>query len=150
LSEKEAESVLPAGVVIALNTAQTQEEMQAVITGLRAYNASKAGTAEYAEWGVYVRDSGGAIKGGLLAETGRGWLHISILWLDESLRGQGLGTRLMEIAETEARQRDCHHVYLDTFDYQARPFYESLGYTVFGTLEDYPLGHQRFFLQKRL
>jgi GNAT superfamily N-acetyltransferase len=150
MSEQEAESKSLAGVVIALNTAQTQEEIQAVMAGIRAYNASKAGAAEYEEWGLYVRDAEGQIKGGLLAETGRGWLHISILWLDESLRGQGLGTQLMETAEAEARKRGCHHVYLDTFDYQARPFYERLGYAVFGTLDDYPLGHQRFYLQKKL
>jgi GNAT superfamily N-acetyltransferase len=150
MSEPEAESKAQVEYSIALNTAQTQEEIEAVVSGLRAYNASKAGAAEYEEWGLYARDAEGQIKGGLLAETGRGWLHISILWLDESLRGQGLGTQLMETAEAEARKRGCHHVYLDTFDYQARPFYERLGYTVFGTLDDYPLGHQRFYLQKKL
>jgi len=150
MSEGETESKTHADYVIALNTAQTEAEIQAVASGLRAYNASKAGPAEYENWGLYVRDNDGNIKGGLLAETGRGWLHISILWLDESLHGQGLGTQLMGRAEEEARKRGCHHVYLDTFDYQARPFYDVLGYTVFGTLDDYPLGHQRFYLQKKL
>lgn len=53
-------------------------------------------------------------------------------------------------AEDEGRLRGCIGVYLDTFDFQARPFYEKLGFTVFGTLEDYPPGHRRFFLKKRL
>jgi hypothetical protein len=52
--------------------------------------------------------------------------------------------------EVEAILRGCHSAFLDTFSYQARPFYEKLGYEVFGTLNDYPRGHQRFYMQKRL
>jgi hypothetical protein len=39
---------------------------------------------------------------------------------------------------------------LETHSFQARPFYEKCGYKVFGTLEDYPPGHAKFFLRKRL
>jgi hypothetical protein len=52
--------------------------------------------------------------------------------------------------EAEAIRRGCHSAYLDTFSYQSRPFYEKLGYEVFGTLDDYPRGHQRFYMRKRL
>ena len=50
----------------------------------------------------------------------------------------------MQAMEAEAIRRGCRGAYLDTFSYQARPFYERLGYEVFGTLDDYPAGHQRF------
>jgi len=56
----------------------------------------------------------------------------------------------MATLEQAARQRGCQYAHLDTFSFQARPFYEDLGYTVFGTLDDYPPGHQRFFMQKAL
>jgi hypothetical protein len=39
---------------------------------------------------------------------------------------------------------------LDTFEYQARPFYEKLGYQLFGTLDGYPPGYRQFYLCKRL
>lgn len=39
---------------------------------------------------------------------------------------------------------------LDTFEYQARPFYEKLGYQLFGTLDGYPPGYRQFYLRKRL
>jgi len=39
---------------------------------------------------------------------------------------------------------------VDTHEFQARPFYERLGYTCFGELNDYPKGFRRFFMWKRL
>jgi ribosomal protein S18 acetylase RimI-like enzyme len=79
-----------------------------------------------------------------------GWLHIAWLWVDESVRGQDWGTRLMDLAEAYGRERGCHSATLDTHSFQARPFYEARGYEVFGTLDDYPKGHKKFFLRKKL
>ena len=56
----------------------------------------------------------------------------------------------MARAEAEARARGCVGAWLDTFGFQARPFYEALGYAVFGALEDQPPGHRRYVLMKRL
>ena len=88
------------------------------------------------------------LLGGLYGGTAYSYLHIELLYLPEDLRGAGLGRRLMAQAEEEAIQRSCSGVWLDTFSFQARGFYERLGYTVFGTFEDYPPGHSRFFLRK--
>ena len=88
------------------------------------------------------------LLGGLWGSTAYSYLHIELLYLPEDLRGAGLGRRLMAQAEEEAIQRRCRGVWLDTFSFQARGFYERLGYTVFGTFEDYPPGHSRFFLRK--
>jgi GNAT superfamily N-acetyltransferase len=88
------------------------------------------------------------LLGGLWGGTNYSLLHIELLYLPEDLRGAGLGRQLMAQAEQEAVQRGCHGVWLDTFSFQARGFYERIGYTVFGTLEDYPPGHSRFFLKK--
>ena len=56
----------------------------------------------------------------------------------------------MRRAEAEAMDRGCHHAHLATLDFQARSFYESLGYTVFGVLDDYPWPYKRFFMHKQL
>ena len=76
-------------------------------------------------------------------------LFIKWLWIDEAYRRNGNGRKLMAAAEEEGRRRGCTAVWLDTFEFQARPFYEKLGYSSFGTL-DYPAGFKRFFLQKTL
>jgi GNAT superfamily N-acetyltransferase len=90
----------------------------------------------------------GELLGGLWGSTNYSFLYIDLLYLPEDLRLASLGRQLMAQAEQEAIQRGCHGVWLDTFSFQARGFYEKLGYTVFGTLEDYPPGHRRFFLKK--
>jgi hypothetical protein len=55
------------------------------------------------------------------------------------------------MAEQHARdQRGCIGARLDTWGFQAKPFYEALGYTVFGVLEDYPPGETEYLLAKRL
>jgi GNAT superfamily N-acetyltransferase len=89
------------------------------------------------------------VIGGLWASTGYGWLYTQMLLVPESLRGQGVGQRLMADAEEEARRRGCRNAWVDT-QFGARPFYERLGYVVFGELADYPPGFTRSFLKKAL
>ena len=88
--------------------------------------------------------------GGLVGWTSFSYLHVNLFYLPDTLRGAGLGTKMMALAEEEAVRRGCHGVWLDTFSFQARGFYERLGYTVFGAIDDYPLGHSRYFLKKDL
>ncbi|HEX4321122.1 MAG TPA: GNAT family N-acetyltransferase [Acidobacteriaceae bacterium] len=90
----------------------------------------------------------GETLGGLWGWTSFDFLHIDLLIVPEPLRGSGLGRTVMLQAEAEAIQRGCHGAWLDTFSFQARGFYERLGYTVFGSIEGYPPGHSRFFLKK--
>lgn len=75
---------------------------------------------------------------------------IDIIWVDEQYRGQGLGSILLGDVEREAMEKGCHLVQLDTFDFQAKGFYEKNGYSVFGILEDCPKGHIRYYLKKTL
>jgi GNAT superfamily N-acetyltransferase len=90
------------------------------------------------------------IVGGVIGETYWGWLYISLMWVKEELRGRGYGQRLLEHAEDEAQRRGVKNVYLDTFSFQAPNFYKQHGYHVFGELQNFPPGHQRYFLTKQL
>ena len=74
-------------------------------------------------------------------------MFIDFLFVPENLRGAGHGRTLMQKAEEIARLRGCTGIWLDTFTFQARGFYEKLGYAVFGQLDNYPRGEVRFFLQ---
>ena len=119
-----------------------------VIGKLVAYNDSQAAEEGASELAVFTRCDG-ELVGGLLGFTHWNWLFVKQLWVCDRVRGKGLGTKLMQAAESEAVSRSCLHAHLDTFDFQALPFYEKQGYRLFGQLEDYPVGHTRYFLQKR-
>jgi GNAT superfamily N-acetyltransferase len=99
---------------------------------------------------IFLKDANSAILGGVLGHLWGKWLRVAILWLAEPVRRQGYGSQLLLAAEAYTRERGCRHVQLSTFSFQARPFYENLGYEVFATLEDCPVGHREYFMRKQL
>ncbi|WP_214511863.1 GNAT family N-acetyltransferase [Pseudomonas brassicacearum] len=128
----------------------TDEERQAIIAPLRAYNTARTGgtVPELVAW--LVRDEQDEIVGGLYGRVFFRWLYIELLVVPEQARGQGTGSTLMQMAEELAREKNCVGIWLDTFDFQAPAFYRKHGFTEIGQIDDYPPGHQHFFFQKRL
>ena len=97
-----------------------------------------------------MRDPLNKVVGGITGEVFGGWVYISLLWVDEALRNQGYGSRLLSTLEQEAIKLNCGNAHLDTYCFEARPFYEKAGYKVFGVLKDYPKGYSKFFMWKIL
>lgn len=124
--------------------------VRVIHTGLRRYNESYVEYEPPASFAVFVRDDAGAPVGGLEGVLRWGWLRVDNFWLPEALRGQGLGRAVLGAAESFARERDCGASYLDTFEFQARGFYERHGYRVFGVQEGFPPGSRRYYLRKTL
>jgi GNAT superfamily N-acetyltransferase len=91
----------------------------------------------------------GEIVGGLTGATMFSYLHVESLFVPESMRGTGLGRKILAEAEAEAVRRGCHGVWVNTYTFQAPGFYERLGYSVFGIVEECPPGHSLIFLTKR-
>src|SRR5215213_4951129 len=125
---------------------------QAIVAPLARFNKAQSGHREdYRRLATLISDPiSGEIVGGLWGETMYSYLHVDVLFVPEFLRGIGIGRQLMMQAESEAVRRGCSGAWLDTYSFQARGFYERLGYTVFGTIADCPPGHSRLFLQKIL
>ncbi len=137
---------------ITLEENAAEEEIEILSTGLMEYNRSKVGGRPKAPMTFFLRDGEGRIAGGVHGNysDSSGWLYVSLLWVSEGARGGGHGSRLLQSIEREASKRGCTDAYLDTFSFQAPEFYKRLGYVVFGELEDFPKGHSRIFLRKRL
>jgi GNAT superfamily N-acetyltransferase len=125
-------------------------DVRAVRDGLLAFNVARIGDPERATVALFLRDAEGRVVGGLLGVRRWRWLYVDQLWVDDAYRGSGAGSRLLRAAEAEAAAAGCTHAVLDTFSFQARPFYERHGYEVYATLEGYPPGHRQFYLRKRL
>jgi GNAT superfamily N-acetyltransferase len=122
-----------------------------IVRLLDADNAVKAGRHEGSDFAVLIRDAATReVIGGLWAIDDYGWAFVTYLYVPPELRGRRIGERLMNEAEAIASRRGMVGVWLNTFDFQARGFYEKLGYSVFGTLESDEEAAGQFFLKKRL
>lgn len=135
---------------IELSKNATAEEREAILTPLRAYNAAKAGATVSEQIALLVRNDSDEILGGLYGRVFYQWFFIELLSVPELARGQGMGSKLMQMAEDLAREKKCVGIWLDTFDFQAPEFYKKHGYSELGHIADYPPGRKRFFFQKRL
>lgn len=138
------------GADFEVTEAPVEADKEAVRAHLRKFTDDFTVPSNARNLSLLVRDDAGAILGGMWGNSSRQWLYIDLLGLPPALRGSGMGTRLMGMAEAEARRRGCVAIWLDTFSFQARPFYEKLGFHVFAQIPDYPEGHTRFFLTKRI
>ena len=140
----------PLRLEIEHDSAPTPAAIAEVRAGLMAYNESAVGVADVRPLAWYLRDAAGTLRGGLVGYLAWRWLMIDLLWVDDSARGQGHGRVLLEHAEGVAREAGCIAARLDTYEFQARPFYERHGYEVFGVLEGYPAGTRTYYMKKSL
>ncbi|CAD5200115.1 GNAT family N-acetyltransferase [Pseudomonas sp. FEN] len=135
---------------IEIKEAPLEADYQAILAPLSEYNQAQTGLAGAEKFAILIKDETGNTQGGLHAKIFGQWLFVELLVVPEIARGQGMGSKLMSMAQTLAREKGCQGIWLDTFSFQAPDFYLRLGFSVFGELKDYPIaGHNRFFMQKR-
>ncbi|WP_232700209.1 GNAT family N-acetyltransferase [Brevibacillus daliensis] len=99
---------------------------------------------------LILKDEDGKIFGGLTGYTHWQCLNVDIFWIDENVRGQGYGKKMLQMAEDLAREKKCRLIKLDTLSFQAPDFYQKQGYTIYGTLEDFPEGCTHYYLYKKV
>ena len=123
---------------------------QIVSAGLRALNRSFLG--EYATEPIAVDVCGeeGTVIGGAVGSIHLGWLFIDILWIPESLRSAGIGSRALKTLEVEAIRRGADRAILDTMSFQAQRLYMNRGYVECGRVANFASGHDRIFMTKNL
>ena len=136
-------------VRITLPDRPSSEDRDAILALIKAHNVDSGRDPRWRRVAVMLADAQGERVGGLWGECLFDWLFVELLAVAEAHRGGGHGAALMAEAEKIARAHGCLGIWLDTFAFQARGFYEKLGFELFGTLEDHPVGQRRFFLRKR-
>ncbi|GLK77210.1 N-acetyltransferase [Methylopila jiangsuensis] len=129
--------------------APTAADRDAIVRPLVAFNDATYGPSGFRTLAFLLRDpETGETVGGLYGKASYDWLFVELLVVPAALRGTGLGSELIGKAETYAREAGLAGVWLDTFGFQARAFYEKQGFEVFGSLPGHPRGSERFFLRK--
>jgi GNAT superfamily N-acetyltransferase len=136
---------------IVLTDTPTPEELAVISDGLRDYNTSKAGYDDYRRIAIFVTDpDSGAIVGGIYGGSYMGQMSIERVYLPETMRGDRLGSRIIKMAEEEARRRGCSRLTLNTMEIQAPGFYLKQGYEMAAKLDCDPPGVTRYVMTKKL
>jgi GNAT superfamily N-acetyltransferase len=136
---------------LTLTDAPSAEQRRVIGEGLRRYNEEQAGYSDSRDLAVLVSDpETKQVVGGLLGRTSLGLLFVDLFHVPSSMRGQRVGSRVLEMAEEEAKRRGCSAAMLVTISFQAPGFYERHGYRAFGKIDCAPPGTSRVFMTKAL
>jgi GNAT superfamily N-acetyltransferase len=137
---------------IAMEPYASASHVSVIREGIHLHAAAAIGLPENSgsQFGYFLRDDSGEIRGGAIGNLWGDWMFLALLWVDTPLRGSGYAGKLLAAAEEHAIAERCSSAFLDTLNARARPVYENLGYRVFAELKDHPKSHNRYWLSKRL
>jgi GNAT superfamily N-acetyltransferase len=135
---------------LVMRTDPTSAEVDFLEDRLYEFNSQVTGIDDALGIAVFGRDAQGEVVAGVCGYTWGGCCEIRQVWVHEKHRGQGMGRRLLELVEAEARRRGCFQIVLTTFSFQAPEFYRKLGFEIVDGIPDYPPGHQHLHLRKVL
>ena len=125
-------------------------EIDQVEDRLYEYNSRRLGQDDGCKFGFAATDQHGDLVGAVAGYSWAGMAEIKQLWVAETHRGKGLGRLLLEAAIGEARARNCHLLWVMSYDFQAPGLYERCGFERVAELVDWPPGHMHIILRLRL
>ena len=135
---------------IAVETELEPAVSQLLEDAINAFNMAVTSDTQYTPVNVLLRDEQDRVQGGAVGGIWGEWLYLKYFWVAEALRGQGYGSQLLALFETEAQRGKCRGIYLETYSFQAYSFYRRRGFETRGSISDFPPGHTFYLLAKPL
>ncbi len=132
-----------------INENPNESDINKVLHRLQEYNAPFWETDDRHKFIITLNDNN-SITGGIVFTIFGEWLEIDYFWVDIEKRSKGYGKQILEKVEIYAKSKGCKHSFLNTFSFQAKPFYEKNGYQVVYTQNNYPITNSRYFMEKQL
>jgi GNAT superfamily N-acetyltransferase len=120
----------------------------AIAEGLTQFNEGFLGPRRFVPVAITAKDDEGATVGGATGAVRYDRLVVDMLWVAEAYRGKGLGSKLLRAIEDEGRRLGAVQAFLDTFTFQAAPFYERFGYREIARIPDFFDGYDRIYMMK--
>jgi len=139
-------AIVSGNVAIDVHDDLPEAESRAVGAGLEAFNVAAAALQEVRPLACFARLPTGELVGGAIARTWGRCCEVREVWVDEAHRGRGVGSRLVRALEARAAERGCRTFYLETWTFQARAFYERLGYAVHLAIEGHAPGIAKYVM----
>lgn len=126
------------------------EDKKVMVEGMLTYHTSHGHIRKTDVYSIWLKDKNDKVFGCVVVSFLWNGMEIQSLWVDDSVRKQGWGRKLIQAVEEEAIKRGCTIAYTNTFTWQAPKFYEKLGYVLFGKLENFPPGNSLGYFSKKL
>jgi GNAT superfamily N-acetyltransferase len=133
-----------------LTDAPTPANLDAIDSGLQEFNASDGRLDSVRPLVCLAKSADGQLLGGVKARSWGQCCEVQVLWVREQFRGNGIGRRLMNDIEAEAKRRGCKLIYLETFSFQAPQFYRRLGFEVACEFRGFPGEIVKHILRKAI
>lgn len=127
-----------------------EKEIEELLSKLIQYNLKHLEIKKRSPLAVWYKNNKDQVLAGITGNTFGNWLEIKYFYVNEDLRGTGVGKKLLRQMEQAAKSRGCRFSFLDTFSFQAKPFYEKNGYKELFVLHNYPLSSRKHYLIKEL
>jgi GNAT superfamily N-acetyltransferase len=128
----------------------SQEEAAYLENSINSFNINLTGIPFGGQLAVMAYDEANNLIGGANGYQWGDAFSVAYLWVEEAWRGQDIGSQALRSIESQAAARGCRQIHLATYDFQALPFYQKLGYEIAGTLENFPTPYTHYFLKKNL
>ena len=133
-----------------VNERPSEKDVQELKQHLRDYNVTHANSNDGYGIAIFLRDDQRQMVAGISGWLWGECLEIDYLWVQEAVRGQGVGKQLVIALEEAAVVRGCRQITLETFSFQAPEFYQKLGYNEFGVIDGFGNHFRKFYMPKRL
>jgi ribosomal protein S18 acetylase RimI-like enzyme len=126
----------------------TEADVQRIANGVLAHGRilSRSDARPIA---CFIR-AGGELLGGACGKTEFNRVFITYLWVEPSLRQQGLGSELLRRLEASAALRGCSDALIETLSDEVAGLYRRLGYAPLATIPNYVGVFTRHILRKSI
>lgn len=139
----------PVAVAFLVEDRPNPLDIEVLETQIRREASAAMGLGDEADLAIFVRNAGQVVAG-ISGWTWGDCCELQSLWVEPSLRGRGLGSRLLAAAEAEAAARGCTQTVHFTYGFQAPALYERNGYELVGRVENFPSGTSVLWYRKPL
>ena len=128
----------------------SEDDAELILQGLNAYSEAYEQKNESVDFDKKLVDKDGNFAAGVIANVEKGADgFVDALFVEEPLRRQGLGTRLLQEVEALAKANGAPMVLTSAGDWNVE-FFRKNGYSPRGELKDVPKGHNCYELYKMI
>lgn len=124
-------------------------DLTIISNGVFTFGRSQAFDSDSQPIACFLREADIVIAGAT-GRTEYRRLFVNYLWVQETVRGQGLGTEALRRIEVAAAERGCQDALIETLDDGNAALYQALGYRSVATIPRYVGRFTRHIMVKLL